>query len=255
MESFCQLHRCWDQQPFVSTETTTVPHWQTLTGGIGPAWRGPAWIGPSFTYVYDHVDSQYYHVDSSIHGVLGYRAEEIKQQGLSFLDKIIHPDDREPVMQLLQKVWQLILSQPAPYCKEYTMSIDYRLCHANGQYIHLIQQNNILTTDEVGNIIYSLGTCFDISHWQKTTSITLNLYYHNALVQRWQADPCQNLPISQREREVVQEICDGKTSQEIAEGLHISMHTVNTHRKTIMRKLGIKGTPALMQFARQHQLI
>lgn len=242
MNSFRQLHRCWEEQPFSPSENP-LPDWQSLPGGIGP----------SFTYVYDHVHSQYYHIDASIQEVLGYSATEVKQAGLGFLDKVMHPDDHEPVMQLLQKVWQLILSQPHPFRKDYTMSIDYRLKHADGPYIHLIQQNNILTTDEGGNIIYSMGTCFDISHWRKTTPCTLNLFYSNRLFKRWKADP--PIPISQREQEVVQEICEGKTSQEIAEQLHISMHTVNTHRKTIMRKLGIKGTPALVQFAQQHQLI
>ncbi|WPP49971.1 LuxR C-terminal-related transcriptional regulator [Catalinimonas niigatensis] len=243
MKSFRQLQCCWEQQPFVPTEKHAEPYWQALPGGIGP----------SFTYVYDHVHSQYYHIDSSLQGILGYDAKEVKQEGLSFLDSIIHPEDREPVMQLLQEVWQLILTQPGPFRKDYTMSIDYRLKHANGQYIHLIQQNNILTTDAGGNVIYSMGTCFDISHWQKPTPCTLNLYYNNSLFKRWSATP--PILISQREQEVVQEICEGKTSLEIAEQLHISMHTVNTHRKAIMRKLGIKGTPALVHFAQQHQLI
>ena len=246
MRSFHQLNQCWANQPFVYSEQPTAPHWEPPSGGIGA----------NFTYVYDHINSGYYYLDSAIQDVLGYRADEVKKVGLAFLDKVVHENDRRPVFELLNRVWDFLLSQPTPFRKQYTISIDYRLRHAEGNYIHLIQQNNILTTDSAGNVVYSMGTCFDITHWQKSTPCTLNLYYNNTLLEQWKASPPEAIKtISRREREVVSEVCSGKTSAEVDEKLNISTHTVNTHRKTIMRKLGIKGTPALVQFAHQHQLV
>jgi len=61
--------------------------------------------------------------------------------------------------------------------------------------------------------------------------------------------------ISQREREVIQEICRGKNTTQISDRLHISPHTVSTHRKAILRKLGIKGTAALVRFATENSLV
>lgn len=44
--------------------------------------------------------------------------------------------------------------------------------------------------------------------------------------------------LSSREAEIVQLIADGLTNKEIADRLYISIHTIRTHRKNIIKKLG-----------------
>lgn len=56
--------------------------------------------------------------------------------------------------------------------------------------------------------------------------------------------------ISKREIEIVGLISKGLTSQEIAETLHLSTYTVNTHRRNILRKLELKNTAMMVQYAR-----
>lgn len=60
--------------------------------------------------------------------------------------------------------------------------------------------------------------------------------------------------LSQREREVLQLVAEGKSSSEIAEIIYLSPKTVETYRSRIMQKLGIKDLPALVKFAIQHGL-
>jgi two-component system response regulator NreC len=55
--------------------------------------------------------------------------------------------------------------------------------------------------------------------------------------------------LSPREREVLQLIAEGKTSPKIAELLHISVKTVETHRQQIMVKLKIKSIAELTKYA------
>ena len=55
------------------------------------------------------------------------------------------------------------------------------------------------------------------------------------------------------ERRVLQLIAEYKTSREIAEQLFISYNTVETHRRNICDKLGLRGSHALMRFALAHQ--
>lgn len=52
-----------------------------------------------------------------------------------------------------------------------------------------------------------------------------------------------------REREIVQLLAEGKTSPQIADQLHISTATVETHRRNIMRKLGIHTVAELTKYA------
>jgi two-component system, NarL family, response regulator NreC len=55
--------------------------------------------------------------------------------------------------------------------------------------------------------------------------------------------------LSPREREVLQLIAEGKTSAQIADSLHISVKTVETHRQQIMVKLKIKSIAELTKYA------
>ena len=55
--------------------------------------------------------------------------------------------------------------------------------------------------------------------------------------------------LSDREREVLQLLAEGKTSKEIAEKLGRSVKTVETHRQHIMQKLDLHSLPELTKYA------
>lgn len=55
--------------------------------------------------------------------------------------------------------------------------------------------------------------------------------------------------LSNREREILQLISEGKSTKEIAEKLYISVKTVETHRKNIMDKLNIYSIAELTKYA------
>ncbi len=60
--------------------------------------------------------------------------------------------------------------------------------------------------------------------------------------------------LSNREREVLQLVVEGKTSAEIAEVLFLSPKTVDTYRSRLMQKLGVHDLTELVKFAIQHGL-
>lgn len=61
--------------------------------------------------------------------------------------------------------------------------------------------------------------------------------------------------LTEREREVLQLIAEGKTAGQIAEDLHISTHTVQSHRDSIMAKLGLHNRAALIRYALRRGLV
>ncbi|MBI5383944.1 MAG: response regulator transcription factor [Verrucomicrobia bacterium] len=61
--------------------------------------------------------------------------------------------------------------------------------------------------------------------------------------------------LTPREREVVVCVALGHTNLEIAERLHISDRTVETHRKNITAKLGLRTRADLVRFALEYKLI
>lgn len=60
--------------------------------------------------------------------------------------------------------------------------------------------------------------------------------------------------LSNREREVLQLISEGKTNKEIANKLNLSVYTVDSHRGKIMEKLNLHSTGELVRFAIKHGL-
>lgn len=66
---------------------------------------------------------------------------------------------------------------------------------------------------------------------------------------------CSPITLSDRELEVVKLISEGYTNAQIAVVLHISNHTVNTHRKNIIRKLGVGNTAGIVMFAVKNKFV
>lgn len=60
---------------------------------------------------------------------------------------------------------------------------------------------------------------------------------------------CDPIHLSGRETEVLQLIAEGLTNTQVAEKLFLSTHTVTTHRKNILSKLGVNNTAAMVMYA------
>ena len=61
--------------------------------------------------------------------------------------------------------------------------------------------------------------------------------------------------LSPLEREIVQLVAEGKTSQQIAKKLSISPKTVDTYRSRLMHKIGVQDLAGLVKFAIQQGVI
>ena len=67
------------------------------------------------------------------------------------------------------------------------------------------------------------------------------------------SDPVDRL--TDREREILQLVAEGYTSREIADRLHISPRTVDTHRANLMGKLELEGISELIRYAIRKNII
>jgi DNA-binding CsgD family transcriptional regulator len=61
--------------------------------------------------------------------------------------------------------------------------------------------------------------------------------------------------LSPREREILQLVAEGKTSQQIGERLFISPKSIDTYRSRLMHKIGVEDMAGLIKFAIQQGLI
>lgn len=66
---------------------------------------------------------------------------------------------------------------------------------------------------------------------------------------------CDGIPVTEREIDIIRGIAEGLSNKLIADKLKLSTHTVNTHRKNIMNKLGVNNTAGVVMFAVKNQLL
>ncbi|HLU87538.1 MAG TPA: response regulator transcription factor [Taishania sp.] len=66
---------------------------------------------------------------------------------------------------------------------------------------------------------------------------------------------CEPISLSEREMQIIKLIAEGLTNTQIAEELFLSNHTINTHRKNILSKLGVKNTAGIVMYAVKTNLV
>jgi len=65
----------------------------------------------------------------------------------------------------------------------------------------------------------------------------------------------KNDVLTEREKEIVQMVCDEFNNKEISEKLCISVRTVERHRENIMLKMGVKNTVGMVIYAMKNRLV
>lgn len=75
-----------------------------------------------------------------------------------------------------------------------------------------------------------------------------NVFFDDAIISK-DSHTKEEIVLSNREKEILRLIGEGKSSLEISEMLFIGKTTVDTHRKNILRKLNIHGKTDLIRFA------
>ena len=81
------------------------------------------------------------------------------------------------------------------------------------------------------------------------------LFFSFDVSQTLKKAPEEAVVLTRREVEVLELIAEGLTNNEIAAKLFISSTTVDTHRKNLLTKFGVKNTASLIRMAVQMQLI
>lgn len=68
-------------------------------------------------------------------------------------------------------------------------------------------------------------------------------------------DKCDPIQLTQRELEIVKLMVEGLSAQQIADKLFLSVHTIYTHRKNIMRKLEVTSAAEVILYAIKTRLV
>lgn len=105
--------------------------------------------------------------------------------------------------------------------------------------------------EEMLNAIHTVSS--GNTYFSQEVSAQLLLHLNNPKATQRKKHPGTQL--TAREIEVLRLIANEYSNPEIAEKLYISVRTVDTHRRNLLDKLGVKNTAGLVRFAIQNELV
>ncbi len=162
---------------------------------------------------------------------------------------VYHPDEYE----LCVRRWNRALASGKGF------EAEYRLRRADGEY-RWHAHSVLALRDGKGRIVKWFGTCTDIDEQKKATqrlerarrALEAMVMARRDVADAGAVSPLDGL--SERERQVLLLIVDGRTSAEVGERLGLSPKSIDTYRSRLMAKLGIQDLPSLVKFAIRHGL-
>jgi len=210
-------------------------------------------IGKSYFYFLDMKEANLNNFSSGTRDVLGYEPNEMS---LEKLISLVHPIDLPVVISFESKVMAFFNELPIDKMFKYKVRYDYRLKHKEGHYIRVLQQVITIETDENGAIVKTLGIHSDITDLKNEGTPVLSFIgldgeptYENVQVEGKFSFLKPAERFSPREKEILNKLIQGKTSEEIAKELFISRETVNTHRRNMLAKCEVKNSMELVNIS------
>ncbi|MAB47624.1 MAG: helix-turn-helix transcriptional regulator [Flavobacteriaceae bacterium] len=197
-------------------------------------------------------DLTFEYVSKNYKASLGLDPNELKEKGMRYFWSRIHPEDVEFWLQALNSLMKFTLSEiPKEKRQDASYTWNFRFKNAQNVYVNVVQNTTPLIFDSENKPIIGLAH-YTIMHPDVKLDITASAkllndkqeyetIYFDSFSQKLLHDSVTN-----RERDIIRLLILDKTSKEISEKLNISSHTVDTHRRNILKKLDITSTGELV---------
>jgi len=208
--------------------------------------------GSFYYYIINFETLRMEYVDKRIQSVLGYKTTD---WNLDKIFELIHPEDLKQMYRKEEAVVDFLLNQiPAEDILHYKVVYVLRMRHADGSYKTILHQAKTLSLSEDGKVQHVLGIHTDVSYLNMPVDHKISFigdgcpsYYAISTEDKFLPKQYNFRDLfTTREKEILKNIANGRTFGEIAEILNISPHTINTHKKNILRKTDCKTTTELI---------
>jgi DNA-binding CsgD family transcriptional regulator len=213
-------------------------------------------FGNSGTSIFDLCKRQIIYYSTNFGALLGYEPSDYKEIGQMFFGNKIHPDDSLHCSNRGVSAYKLLSSFSSDEKLNHKIVSEYRMLNAQGQYVRLIEQYQVLELDFKGQIWLML-TIVDLSPNQDVLegSKSQLLNFRTGQIISMEASEKVQFELTKREKEILKLVKAGLLSKEISDKLSISVHTVNTHRQRFLEKLGANNSLEAIMFASKFGLL
>lgn len=208
--------------------------------------------GSFYYYILNFDNSQINFVHGGIQEVLGIKPNEFS---IPKLIEVMYPEDLK-MMQVKELAAQnfFLNTIPKDEIPLYKVAYLIRLQHSKGKFKTILHQAKAISVSDTGKILQMIVVHTDISYLNapfdhKISFISSKRPSYFSIIPDTSLELLKNSLkniLSAREKEIIKKVADGKSLNEIADQLFVSPHTINTHKKNILRKSHCKNTTELI---------
>jgi DNA-binding CsgD family transcriptional regulator len=188
-----------------------------------------------------------------IENLLGYKDDEITLNGFA---NLFHKNDRNLIFKIGQEAVRHSISHPDSN-SNHNLYISHRIKTFNGDFIKILAHSKPYQLDKNGYVTKFLVIFSDISfvdtsevvQYKFTAKGLDSKSFHNTVFEN------NNSIFTSREIAILKEIKNGNSSPKIAKNLKISIHTVASHRKKIMKKSDCHSVEEVLLFCKKNGIL
>ena len=210
----------------------------------------------SFFYLFDFVKMRYLYVSDSIRHIMGYTGQDWIERGPEWVFSTVYPEDVRRLMDLHKALFEHFYLLPASERKEYKYAWEVRVVRKDKAVIWVMQQGSFIEVDADGKPMVTFDILTDMTAFKKDKLMTLTMFKDVGKPHVKLYFPISGKePFTKREIELIKLLSDGFSSKQIADRLNISPHTVDTHRRNMLKKCGVADSIRMVAYARENGLI
>ncbi|MCA1764542.1 MAG: LuxR C-terminal-related transcriptional regulator [Flavobacteriales bacterium] len=187
----------------------------------------------------------------NIGNLLGYSENEFTYDSLF---SVIHPDDYPDVKRIVGSTLEVFATKGLPRTSAFFLT--YRMRKKDGTYIHVQRTSGVCSLQANKTLRGHFSIIEDISYQYPSVGVRWLWYLPGEDVEELRKEISNSDfdELTSREMEVLLQLRQGKTSEDIARELEITVSTVNTHRQNIILKTGAKTTLEAVQLFERSSL-
>jgi len=189
-------------------------------------------------FIYDYAAGNYSYMNEYFTRLMGRSREQILEEGIAMMQKIVHPEDFSKCLNLTRKAIVEFTKMKEKESESIYFRFFFRLKRSTGGYMWVMQSNRLLFSGNDARIdIAFILELFDPQHPLKVMGI---LETPNRRMEMYPDGEMMLLSLlSHRELEILQLIRQGISTNDIAVKLIITMNTVKAHRRNLLKKLDV----------------
>jgi len=216
----------------------------------------------TFFYVIEAPAQKYHFLGKQQVNITGYSNDEFIVKGVDLFFQRVHPEDLELLShQVYPAYLELLSNSLAENRKKIQFQYNYRFKCKKNHYVNLLERWYALEVDNAGIPVLMLGNVISLGNNENLpVRATAKIVNESGLIetifsQIYQTTSNDISELTSRELDILRNLATGKTSKQIGDRLFISPHTVDTHRRNLLKKMNCRSVVELAQVAFRNGLL